>query len=197
MTGFNVFDPGFLSSYLKIILTLLCSAIGPIYVYGAINLMLNPLVTLELQFWSFYGIAIYLQVSFDEMLVLLLICNDASSQVGTKMIALLVYSSELRYLKKVITKDDRDYAMECDSFMLFDRKMVRMLIGSLASFYLFAYFTFVPFPLISNQEFLMFIPVQLPWTEYFMHPGYEINLFFSFMYAMFILLLLIGKIHIN
>ncbi|CAO1326579.1 unnamed protein product [Diamesa hyperborea] len=172
---FNVFDPRFLSSPLKIILTLIFGSIGPIYIYGAINLMLNPQVYLELQFWSVYGIAVYIQI-------------------GTKMIAILVYSSQLRYLKKVITKDDRDYAKECDSFMILDRKMVRFMMLILAGCYLVASLSFVPFPLISKQEFFMFLPVQLPWTEYFMHPGYEINLFFSILYEMFILVFLSGKI---
>lgn len=126
----------------------------------------------------------------------LLLCYYGASQIGTKIIAILFYSSELRYLKKVITKDDRDYAKECDSFLIFDRKMVRNIMFILAGGYLVAFFTFLPFPLISNREFFMFLPVQLPWTEYFMHPGYEINLIFSILYEMFSLFFLFGKISI-
>lgn len=110
------------------------------------------------------------------------------------MIALFVYSSQLRYLKKVITKDDRDYAKECDSFMLFDRKLVRILMVCLASSYLLVFFTFATFPLISNQEYFMLLPVQMPWTKFFTHPGYEINYIFSMMYATFGFFLMIGKI---
>lgn len=110
------------------------------------------------------------------------------------MIALLVYSSELRYLKKVITKDYQRHAKECDKFILFDRKLVRKLMYSLAIVFFFTYVVFLTFPFISNQEYIMVLPVQLPWTGYFKHPDYEINYIFSWVYATFVLFLLFGKI---
>lgn len=110
------------------------------------------------------------------------------------MIALLAHSSKLRYLKKVITEDLQSHARECDYFILFDRKLVRILMYCLAIAFFFTYIAFLTFPFISNQEYLLMLPVQLPWTGYFMHPDYEINYTFCTIYATFVLFSLLGKI---
>lgn len=56
-------------------------------------------------------------------------------QVASKMIALLVSTAELFYLKKVITKDDRNYANECDLIMLSNRKTVHILMICLGLYF--------------------------------------------------------------
>ncbi|CAO1371959.1 unnamed protein product [Diamesa serratosioi] len=171
--SFNVFDSGFLKSPLRVLTALFWSAIGPIFAYSAFKLMFNAQGFLELKLLSFNGLAVFLQVM-------------------TKSIALMFYSTQFRYLKKVITKDDQNNTKECESFLLSNRKTVRILMFFLGSGFFLAYIFILTFPLISKEKYMMFLPVQLPWNDYFVHPAYEINFIFSCIYATFLLFFLFG-----